>query len=107
MLASIHVCTQMVNHRGVVSFWVDLNQQKAVVRTTLTDEGLCGAIVAQLGWIASTEAAFVNPANDGYYNEEIGDGAVVHRTKQTKKARETQQQQSGGWFGGVASYLWG
>ena len=38
----------MVNHRGVVSFWVDLNQQKAVVRTTLSEEGLCGAIVAQL-----------------------------------------------------------
>jgi hypothetical protein len=29
--------SKMVNHRGVVSFWVDLNQHKAVVRTTLSD----------------------------------------------------------------------
>jgi hypothetical protein len=33
--------SKMVNHRGVVSFWVDLNQHKAVVRTTLSDGGCC------------------------------------------------------------------
>ncbi len=119
--------TKMVNHRGVVSFWCDLNQvracegffvrtagvaltecvaqQKAVVRTSLTEDGLVKAIMAQLGWIASVDPGFVSPSNAGYAEDEIGQGAIVSRTKQSKKAKESQAN-GGGWFSSVTSYLW-
>jgi len=97
--------SKMVNHRGVVSFWVDLNQHKAVVRTTLSDDALIKAITAQLGWIASTDSSFVSPSNSGYIEEQqVGEGAIVYRNKQSKKAKESSG--GGGWFSSVTSYIW-
>ena len=95
---------KMVNFKGVVSFWVDLRQHKAVIRTTLSEDLMIKAIMTQLGWIASTDISFVAPKNAGYIEEnDIGDGAIVHRGGRSKKSKE---QQSSGWFGSVTSYLW-
>lgn len=71
----------------------------------MTEDALAKAIMAQLGWIASADPTFVSPANAGYADEEIGQGAIVNRTKQSKKAKESAASSSG-WFSSVTSYLW-
>ena len=94
----------MVNYKGVVSFWVELKHSKAVVRTTLSEEQLVKAILAQLGWIASGDAAYVMPGNSGYLDDEIGEnGAIVQRASKKRAAEKAPQ---GGWFSSVTSYLW-
>ncbi len=68
-------------------------------------DALIKAIMAQLGWIASTDSTFVAPSNAGYIEEQqIGEGAIVYRNKQSKKAKESSG--GGGWFSSVTSYIW-
>ncbi len=93
----------MVNYKGVVSFWVESKHSKAVVRTTLSEEQLCKAILAQLGWIASSDAAYVMPGNAGYLDEVGENGAIVQRASKKKAVEKAQQ---GGWLSSVTSYLW-
>ncbi len=71
-------------------------------------DALIKAITAQLGWIASTDATFVAPSNAGYIEEQqIGEGAIVYRNKQSKKAKESSGSSSGGgWFSTVTSFIW-
>ena len=89
---------------GIVSFWVELRTHKAVVRTTLTEEKLTKAIMAQLGWIASTDASYVTPGNAGYLDEGLDENARIVPRASKKKAR--QDAESSGWFSSVASYIW-
>jgi hypothetical protein len=94
----------MVNYKGIVSFWVEVNRCKAVIRTTLSEAELCKAVMEQLGWVASADASYVLPSNNGYL-EETNDaaGAIVQRASKKKAQKEAA---SGGWFSSVTSYLW-
>ena len=94
----------MVNYKGIVSFWVELRTHKAVVRTTLSEEKLTRAIMAQLGWIASTDAAYVSPGNADYLDDGLDENAKIVPRASKKKAR--QEAEAGGWFSSVASYIW-
>jgi hypothetical protein len=88
----------------VVSFWVELKHSKAVVRTTLSEEQLAKAVLAQLGWIASSDPSYVMPGNSGYLDDEVGEnGAIVQRASKKKAAAQAAQ---GGWLSSVTSYLW-
>ncbi len=94
----------MVNFKGVVSFWVEINRCKAVIRTTLSEAELAKAVLDQLGWVASADASYVLPSNSGYLDESAdAAGAIVQRASK-KKAQ--QAATSGGWFSSVTSYLW-